>query len=126
MLLWLTILLVLVALIGLILMKDSRGSEVLQIACFVILVLGVATLVLMVMVAVNNRVWFPATVIGIAEMKRTIEQARQGEFGDIERASLQTEILRVNRKIVKAKYWRQNKWTYIFYHPGVMDLELLY
>lgn len=123
MILWLTIVIVIIALIGWMLVED--GWVGLQFFCLFVLLLGGSALVVMSVLVADSLMSFPATVLEIEEVKRTIEQARLDEFGDIERATLQTEILQINQKIARAKYWRQNKWTYIFYHPGVMELEPL-
>ena len=123
MIFWVTLLALVVAVIGLVTSGRNYEWEGLYIVSFISTVVVATILLIMGLTIIINRMEFPAQVAQIEETVRVIELARQGEFGEIERATLQREILDINRRITSAKYWRQNKWTYLFHHPGVMNLE---
>jgi len=57
-------------------------------------------------------------------VKETINQSRQAEISDIERAALTNTIIAINAEIADCQYW--NKTIFDIYIPDkVMELELL-
>jgi len=63
-------------------------------------------------------------IIKYHAVKETINQSRQAEISDIERATLTNTIIAINTEIANYQYW--NKTLFDIYIPDkIMELELL-
>ncbi|MFT8350061.1 hypothetical protein [Clostridium saccharoperbutylacetonicum] len=55
----------------------------------------------------------------------TIEQQRNGNASELEKATISREIIDYNAELSNYKYEASNKWISIYYNQEGLDLELL-
>jgi hypothetical protein len=102
----------------------SERSYCFDIGWFVLALISGCILFIALVIFPINHIEARSFIIQYYAAKETINQSRQAEISDIERATLTNTITTINAEIANYQYW--NKTIFDIYIPDeVMELELL-
>ena len=107
--------------LGFYLLSESYNWEGLGI--FLVGVCGATLLIMLIFLPINFYGW-RASMEAIEATRLTIENSRTSDLSDLERATLTNQIVGINAKIARAKYWNQTIFN-IYYPDEVMEIEPL-